>query len=612
VIPVFRILLRGSEIGFGRGAITVVALIALLTTVFETGAVLILLPLVQLIQSNGDSFQLVADHGIARVMASIASVVGISLTIPVLLIASFTTFLARQAVLYSGHVYLARVQNRLGAELRQDLFSSAIHTRLDVFDQEPIGLQVNMISREIDLTTSGLMDAASFLTRMVIVSGYIVILLWTSLGFTFAAIATFGVAVVGLQRLMRQSRIVGAKIVVGFQSVTDFLIARLNSIRLIRLCGTEQAEQMSLKRLVETQRDHLIDYERLKARLNIMVEPVVVGVAFIVVGIGYSGMGLSLGQIGLFFLVMMRLIPVAMELLRKNQAIIVAEASFDALARLRSSLDAGAEGDGGSRSFAESQGDIVFEHVMFTYPKRQQRALDDVSLRIPARTFVALVGPSGAGKSTLVDMLPALRQPDSGEILIGDVPLGEFSRFSLRQAIGYLPQSPQLFDVTVADHIRYGSPGCSDEDVRRASKLAGANEFIEKMPYGYNTRLGTGGKELSGGQRQRIDLARALAGNPRILILDEPTNHLDSDTEALFRETLKRIQAQRSLTAIVIGHHLSTVQNADTIFVMQAGSVLEAGTHQELVAHKGWYAAAFARQTNTHEDVDLDTFKADA
>jgi ABC-type multidrug transport system fused ATPase/permease subunit len=299
-----------------------------------------------------------------------------------------------------------------------------------------------------------------------------------------------------------------------------------------------------------------------------------------------------------------------MELLRKNQAILVAEASFDDLATLRANLKAGAEREGGSRVFAEVYGDIVYDHVTFTYPKRQHLALNAVSLKIPARSLVAIVGPSGAGKSTLVDMLPVLREPNSGEILVAGIPLTEFSRSSIRRCIGYLPQSPQLFDVTIAEHIRYGSPGCSQEAVWRAAEMAGAHEFIEKLPNGYNTKLGVSGKDLSGGQRQRIDLARALAGNPRILILDEPTNHLDSDTEALLRETLKRIQAERSLTIIVIGHHLATVRHADRIFVMQSGQVVESGTHQQLVELNGWYAAAFAKRS--HKDFDLATFEVGA
>jgi len=223
-------------------------------------------------------------------------------------------------------------------------------------------------------------------------------------------------------------------------------------------------------------------------------------------------------------------------------------------------------------------------------------ALDEVTLRFAAQQTTALVGPSGGGKSTLIDLLPRLRVPDSGEILFDGVPAEMFDLASLRRAIAYAPQAPQIFDGTMAAHIGYGRADADMDDIRAAAKLAGADEFIEALPDGYDTQVGESGLRLSGGQRQRLDLARALVKRAPILILDEPTSNLDAASEELFRRSLRRIRDETDITIIIIGHRLSTVRHADCIVVLRDGRVLDSGSHEDLLARPGWYEEAYAKQ----------------
>jgi len=234
------------------------------------------------------------------------------------------------------------------------------------------------------------------------------------------------------------------------------------------------------------------------------------------------------------------------------------------------------------------RGEIAFKGVSFAYPGRPNLpTLNDVSFRVGSGETVAIVGPSGAGKSTIFNLLLRFFDPQAGEILIDGVRSNSASLAQLRSRFALVPQDVALFAGTIADNIRYGNPDADIEDVRRAAVAAQADEFIRALPDGYDTRLGERGISLSGGQRQRIAIARAILKDASILLLDEATSALDTESETLVQRALQRLMIGR--TTLVIAHHLTTVQNADRIFVMDKGRIVEEGTHAELIAKGGLY-----------------------
>jgi ATP-binding cassette subfamily B protein len=238
---------------------------------------------------------------------------------------------------------------------------------------------------------------------------------------------------------------------------------------------------------------------------------------------------------------------------------------------------------------------VAFEDVTFGYAESPRPVLDGLTLRVPAGETHAIVGATGAGKSTVVKLLLRLYDATGGVVAVDGVPVGELAFASLRGAIGYVGQDTFLFDGTVAENLRYGAPDASEEELRRAAELAEAHAFVEALPQGYDTQVGERGVRLSGGQRQRLTIARALVRDPSILVLDEATSAVDNETEAAIQRSLMRVSHQR--TTIVIAHRLSTIRHADAIHVLQAGRVAESGTHDELVAARGLYAALWAVQT---------------
>ncbi|MBW4935845.1 ABC transporter ATP-binding protein [Marinobacter sp. F4206] len=240
------------------------------------------------------------------------------------------------------------------------------------------------------------------------------------------------------------------------------------------------------------------------------------------------------------------------------------------------------------------KGEVRFEKVSFHYPS-SGAGIRDIDLNVPAGHTLALVGATGSGKSTLIKLLLRFYDPGHGRILIDNQPIQSVSLKSLREAIGLVSQDVYLFEGSIRENLSYGKPDATDEEIIEAAKTAEAWSFIEALPEGLATPVGERGIRLSGGQRQRLSLARALLKNPPILVLDEATSAVDNETEAAIQRSLKRIGHNR--TVIMIAHRLSTIVDADTIAVVEAGQVVEAGTHQQLLDQQGAYNAQWRVQT---------------
>jgi len=238
---------------------------------------------------------------------------------------------------------------------------------------------------------------------------------------------------------------------------------------------------------------------------------------------------------------------------------------------------------------------LRFDKVRFHYPSRpDQDTLHDFSLQVRGGETVALVGPSGAGKSTVLQLLLRFYDVQSGRVEIDGVPVTQLPLAALRERIGIVPQDSVVFSTSALENIRYGRPGASDAEVVAAARAAFAHDFIEAMPDGYRTYLGERGVRLSGGQRQRISIARAMLKNPPLLLLDEATSALDAESERMVQAALEAAMQHR--TTLVIAHRLATVQRADRIVVLEAGQIVDTGTHAELVARGGLYARLAAMQ----------------
>lgn len=280
--------------------------------------------------------------------------------------------------------------------------------------------------------------------------------------------------------------------------------------------------------------------------------------------------------------------------------------SAGALLRVNEVLDAPSEteSDAGIEAMAPLASEITLRGIEFSYgPER--RVLDGIDVTIPAGARVAFVGPSGSGKSTILRLLMRLAEPDAGAVLVDGIDVRNRSLESWRNQLGVVTQEPFLFDTTLRENILLGAQGATEDDMRAAAAAAEVEAFIDRLPRGFDTIVGERGSNLSGGQRQRVSIARALIRRPRVLLLDEATSALDPRTERQITETLQRIATDR--TVIAITHRLTSVVDYDVIYVIDAGRVVESGTHDELLGREGLYRRLWAEQTGVAAiDPDLD------
>lgn len=575
-----------------RGRLLLGVAATTVASVLDGATLLFLIPLLRHLfgsaggLSGGTGLERMVDDLLAPLLAG-ASAGGVTVRLVALL---WATLLCKNALAYLSALLSVRVQEGLVRDLRGALFSHLLRLDLGWLERTRGGQMIARVMQDAD-QTKGVVSAglASFFQNAVLILTTLLVLAQLSPRLTLLTLAVAPVLLVGIRALLRRLRRHARARAEEAGEMTALLAERLGAVKLIRTSGAEDREAARFRDQADRYRRSVVRTQRF-ATLTSPVSELFGGlllVLLIAAGATASFRGGQLAPEGLLvFIVAALRIMAPLKAITQfpgqmAQALASAERVFDILGQPAAELEP--EGLEPARFARE----IRFDDVGFRYAADSAPVLEAISFTITRGQTVALVGPSGAGKTTMAELLPRLREPTTGRILLDDAPLPTLRRSSVRALMAVVSQETVLFNETVAANIGYGRPGASPAEIEAAARAANAHEFITGLASGYETRLGERGTRLSGGQRQRIALARAILRDPPILILDEATSALDSESERLVQDAILRLMEGR--TVLVIAHRLATVRHADLILVVEGGRIVERGTHDTLLAAGGVY-----------------------
>ncbi len=505
------------------------------------------------------------------------------------LIVVIATFF-KTATMYLANHFMVPIRNGVVKDIRNILFDKVVVLPISYFSEDKKGNIIARMTNDVQEIEWGIMSSLEMVFRdpikIVLYLGTMIMISWQMTIFVFILLPVVGLIIGWVGRSLRKTSMAGQTQMGNLMAQIDEM---LSGLRIVKAFNAEKHISNRFKGTNDTYTGLMNKINR-KRFLASPLSEFLATVAIVAI-MWYGGTmvldgGGSLSSQALigYLIIFSQIIAPAKTLSSSWFNIRKAMASVDRVNDIMDAKNAISEKQG-AIEIENFDNSIEFDKINFSYTDIP--VLKNIKLKINKGQTVALVGQSGSGKSTMVDLLPRFYEVEDGGVLIDGINIKDFKLKDLRSLLGYVNQSPILFNDTIYNNIAFGLEGISKDQVMEAAKVANAHNFILETEKGYQTNIGDGGSKLSGGQRQRLSIARAVLKNPPILILDEATSALDTESEKLVQEALENLMKNR--TSIVIAHRLSTIKKADLICVLHEGEIVESGKHEELLERKGIY-----------------------
>jgi len=500
---------------------------------------------------------------------------------------------------YIDNYYTESVGQYVAHDLRMRMYHHLQRLSLGYYNTHQTGTILSTITSDIQ-TIQGFASSSTLdiLVDMLTIVCMLGLMFWLNWDFTLIAVAVTPFLLLFVSRFKKAVKKATHEVRKDQSEIVAVVQQGLESMQVVKAFGQEKTEEELLQDVSRATVSAALKARSVKALLSPVVTITVAACTAVVLWRGAALIlkdSMTVGELTVYLAYLTKFFKPVKDLATTTNAIAQAAVGAE---RVRAILDTDSVTPEKANAFAPETlvGEVEFEHVAFGYDPATP-ILTDVSFKIAAGQFVGVVGPTGAGKSTIVSLIPRFYDVQAGIVKVDGKDVADYKLSALRHQIGYVLQETVLFRGTILDNIAFGRPAATKEEIVQAAKLANADEFISRMPKGYDTIVGERGSTLSGGQRQRIGIARVMVRNSPILILDEPTAALDSESEKLVIDALERLMKGR--TVITIAHRLSTIRDADQIVVISNGVVAENGSHDELMTLNGIYAGLHRTQFET-------------
>ncbi len=578
-------------------------LLNLLATFFSLFSLMMLIPVTEILFSQGDKLQKILDHPPATnfssfdfslkdylfyLLAQQIETVGHEKVLLMVCILLVSAILLKNLATYFALFFIAVIRNGVVRDFRNTIYNKIVELPLAYYSEEKKGDIISRMTNDLkEVEWSVLRSLEAIFRDPINIIVFFGTLIWMSPSLTLFLVIFFPISglLIGLiGKSLRRSASKGQEKLGG---LVAHLEETLGGLRIIKAFNAKESSKEKFKDFNEEYNKVMIKMYR-KGDLASPVSEFL-GIALIATVLLYGGRLVFSGEIrsSMFITYIGLLSQLISPFKAITSAYSNAQRGLSAMDRIKEITNAEVTIKNKENAIEKTSFDKQIEYKNVSFKYGSETVLKNINLTIKKGKMIALVGQSGAGKSTLADLLPRFYDVTDGQILIDEIDIRDLSLESLRSHLGVVTQAPILFNDSIFNNIAFGFEKATKEQVINAAKIANAHEFIQNLENGYQTNVGDGGGNLSGGQKQRISIARAVLKNPEILILDEATSALDTESERLVQEALNNLMKNR--TSLVIAHRLSTVQHADEIIVMQQGEIIERGTHSGLVSLGGTY-----------------------